>query len=350
MIRTGLAFFGALWLAAFPARAATNSAPDFQEVLSLLRTHLSGATDADLNRTAVESLLTALHGKVTLLGGSAAAAPTNPAPLIKSSLIESNIAYLRVGTFEASLAQEISAVVGQLASSNKLIGLVIDLRFADGDDYAAAAAVADRFQAKARPLMDWGNGAFSSKAKSDAIKLPVGVLVNRETGGAAEALAAVLRETGAGLILGGTTEGSALIAEEFPLKNGQRLRVATTSVKVGEGVALTTRGVTPDIEISMNLEEERKWLDDPYGTGKRVVAADSGLSLTNQTAGTNRPVRRSRLNEADLVRARRDGQNLDGELPEPRNAEPPRPSIRDATLARAVDLLKGLAVVRASRS
>ena len=60
--------------------------------------------------------------------------------------------------------------------------------------------------------------------------------------------------------------------------------------------------------------------------------------------------RQLRPNEADLIRARRDGQSLDGELPLSRGAEPEKPLLRDPALARAVDLLKGLAVVRATRN
>lgn len=353
MIRIGLAIFAAVWFGVLPGRAgtATNATPDFNEVLSLVRTHLSDVTEAELNRTAVEGLLTILRGKVSLVGGDKPATATNLPPLARVSVLESNVAYLRVGMIAPSLAQEIATNLAGLSASNKLIGVVLDLRFAGGDDYAAAAAVADLFLTKVRPLIEWGGGSASSKEKTDAIKLPVSVLVNRETGGAAEALAAVMRETGAGLILGGTTEGSALIAKEFPLRNGQRLRVATTPVKVGEGLALSTRGVKPDIEVAVNLDDERGWLDDPYGLSSRVAGvADGGLSLTNSAGGTNRPARRPRPNEADLVRAKRDGLSFDGELPESRNAEPARPLLRDSALARAVDLLKGLAVVRASRS
>lgn len=349
MTRFGPALFAAVLLALSPAWAATNDAPDFAEVQSLLRTHLSGATETELNRLAVEGLLQVLHGKVTLIGGRAPAAPSNVVALARSSILESNVAYLRLAGFDQNLAGEVSRSLGQLAQSNQLIGLVLDLRFAEGDDYAAAAAVADLFQAKARPLMDWGSGAAKSSAKQDAIKLAVSVLVNRETAGAAEALAAVLRETSVALLLGGTTEGSALITEEFPLKNGQRLRIATTPITVADGLALTTKGVKPDIEVAATLEDERGWLDDPYGTNL-LATAGAGVTTTNQLAGTNRPARRPRPNEADLVRARRDGLPLDGELPEGRAAEPLRPLIRDPALARAVDLLKGLAVVRASRS
>ena len=350
MIRIGQAFLAAALLAATSARAAaTNEAPNFDEVLGLVRAHLAGTTEAELNRTALDGLLTALRGKVSIVGGESPAPRTNP-PLAKASLLEENIAYLRVARFDEPLAKSCAAAFAQLSATNKLIGVVLDLRFADGDDYTAAAAVADLFQAKARPLIDWGQGVISSKEKSDAIRLPVGVLVNRESGGAAEALAAVFRETGTGLILGGQTAGRAMLGEEFPLKNGQRLRVATQSVRVGDGVAMPPRGLKPDIEVQVTPLEERSLLDDPYGSSAKTLAAGAGgQSSTNQSAGTNRVTRRPRMSEADLVRARREGANLDGELPEPRNVEPAKPLVRDPALARALDLLKGLAVVRASR-
>ena len=350
MTRIGLAFLAAASLAATSARAATtNDAPDFNEVLGLVRAHLAGTTDADWNRMAVDALLTALRGKVSIVSGDSPAARTN-APLAKVALLDETVAYLRVGRLGEPLASDLAAAFAQLAATNKLIGVALDLRFAEGEDYAAAAAVADLFQAKAQPLIDWGEGAVRSKEKTDAIRLPVAVLVNRESSGAAEALAAMFRETGAGLILGGVTAGRAMIGEEFPLKNGQRLRVATLPVKVGEGVALTPRGLKPDIEVQVSADDERVLLENPYGiTSKPLAGGVGGLALTNPPAGANRAARRPRPNEAALVQARRDGLSLDAEVAEARNPEPSRPQLRDPALARAVDLLKGLAVVRGAR-
>ena len=129
--------------------------------------------------------------------------------------------------------------------------MILDLRYAAGDDYASAAATAELFVKKDQPLLNWGNGMVRSKEKSDAISLPVAVLVNRQTAGAAEALAAVLRETGAGLILGSRTAGQAMIAQEFPLKNGERLRIATAPIQLGDGSALSAQGLKPDIAVEV---------------------------------------------------------------------------------------------------
>ena len=49
----------------------TNTMPDFKEVYELLRTNLTGTTAENLNRAAVEGLLSQFPGKVSLVGGTA---------------------------------------------------------------------------------------------------------------------------------------------------------------------------------------------------------------------------------------------------------------------------------------
>lgn len=350
MRRNCFAALVALSLAVTPARGdTTNAAPDFNEVFNLVRTHLAGVTEAELNQAAVEGLLSALRGKVSIVAAGTPTSTNAPA-LADASVLESNIAYVRLAGLDEKVAGQLAETITRWSTSNSPAGLVLDLRFADADDYASVAAVADLFQTKARPLVDWGKGPVQSKEKTDALRLPIAVLVNRETGGAAEALAAVLRETGVGLILGNATAGRAMVGQEFPLKDGRRLRVATLPVKVGDGVELTARGVQPDIVVAVAPAEERFFLDDPYGTTLRTTGTNrTNLVAANGAAITNRPARRPRPNEADLVRARRDGVNLDEDFMDSRGVEPAKPLIRDPALARAVDLIKGLAVVRATR-
>ena len=177
------------------------------------------------------------------------------------------------------------------------------------------------------------------------------MVVNRETSGAAEALAALFRETGCGLILGARTAGQAMITKDFPLKNGERLRIATAQVRLGDGSALPATGVKPDITVEVSPEDERSYYADAFSSaGRTGLLADTSLSLTNPPTGTNRNSRRARFNEAELVRERREGISLDADPSNRPEAEAERPVVRDPALARALDLLKGLAVVRQSRS
>jgi hypothetical protein len=373
MTRSGinLLFVGLLVLAAGPlvSRADTKGeSPDFQEVYQLIKTHVPGVSDAELNRAAVQGLFTALGPKVLLVtNGMAKESAAETPRLKKAAVLENGIAYLRVVRVAEGLAKEISEAIQQLGSTNKLKGIVLDLRYAAGTDYAAAVTAADLFVGKAQPLLNWGNGVVSAPDNTNAIQLPVAMLVNHGTSGAAEALAAILRSTGAGLILGGQTAGEAMITQDFPLKGDAQLRVATAPVILGNGTSLSLAGLKPDIDVRVGPDDERAYYADAfYVMRKPNLLATAALSATNNPDGTN-TTRRVRFNEAELVREHREGtdrendssrhhadglvrehrEGMDGETSEPGLEYP---LVNDPVLARALDLLKGLAVVRQSRS
>jgi len=331
--------------------AATTNAPDFKEVYDLIRAHAGGLSQAQLDRAAVQALVSALAPRVRLMSNESNVPPEGPL-LAKSGLFEGDIAYLRIGQVGNELPQAFQKGYSNLAATNKVKGIVIDLRYATGEDYGAAAGVADLFLSKQKPLLNWGSGLIKSKEKDNALNLPVAVLVNRQTAGAAEALAAVIREAGVGLIIGSRTAGRAMIAQEFPLQNGERLRIASAPIQLGDGATLSAEGVTPDISVIVNADDERAYYADPFKmlhqTNANLLAA-ANLSLTNQASATNR-ARRTRLNEAELVRERREGSPFDSDFPSSREREQEKPVVRDPALARGLDLLKGLALVRQSRS
>ena len=339
-----VAFAGQAGLRAQP-KSDAGSVPDFKDVYDSIRAHAVGLSDAELNRAAVEGLVTALSPRVMLLTNGSPARPSAAVPLVsKSSIMDGEIAYVRVERVDEGLAAAMREAWQTLGRTNKLKGVVLDLRYAGGDDYAAAAATADVFLKKDVPLLNWGNGLVRSKDKTDAI------LVHRFTTGAAEALAAAMRESGAGLILGGRTAGQAMVAQDFPLKNGDQLRIATAPVQLGDGSTLAAQGIKPDIAVAVTQEEERAYYGDAFKlAGRADLAAVAGLSLTNPPSGTNRAPRRPRFNEAELVRERREGLS-EGDLTGAKERESDKPMVYDPALARALDLLKGLAVVRQSRS
>ena len=332
-------------------RAEDSAGPEFKEVYDLLRAHLAGMSEAQLNQAAVRALVTGLGPRVSLLTNEAAAKPQPEAPVVsKSNVFDNQIAYVRVERVADGLANAVREACKTLGATNKLTGLVLDLRYAAGDDYATAAAVADVFTKKDQPLLNWGNGMVRSKEKGDAVTLPVAVLVNHRTAGAAEALAAMLRETGAGLVLGSNTAGRAMIAQEFPLKNGDRLRIATEPIQLADGSTMSVQGLKPDIRVEVSSAEERAFYADAYKVLSRAEPlAAAGLSLTNSASSTNRAARRPRMNEAELVRERREGIS-EADVTALREREPEKPVVSDPVLARALDLLKGLAVVRQSHS
>lgn len=347
------ALLAALTLQVCPAPLA-DEMPPFQEVYDLVRSNLAGATEEALNQAAVLGLLQQLPSRVLLLTNAAAAdtpgASTNLTLLSKTNVFDDAYGYLRIGRLEDGLPKGLDEALAGLTSTNPLKGLVLDLRFVGGQDYSVAAQVADRFIGTERPLLRWGSGEARSTAKTNHFAQPVAILVNAQTAGAAEALAAILRDTEVGLVIGARTAGQAGIFKDFTLRGGARLRVAIALVTAGENKPLPATGIVPDILVRVGREEEKQYFADAFKViGRAGGAALPGRNSTNAVfAPTNRP---SRLNEAELVRMKREGldpDNEDGPRP-PRPAVPDKPVVNDPALARALDLLKGLAVVRQSR-
>ncbi|HMP82331.1 MAG TPA: S41 family peptidase, partial [Verrucomicrobiota bacterium] len=328
---------------------ATNGDADFNEVRDLIRANLVGVTDAELEVAALDGLLERFAGKVTIVPAAEAPVAPETRPLTRSTVLGDSVAYVRVGVVASGLPDALLSAWREMEATNELNGLVIDLRFAGGDDYAAAAATANLFTAREQTLLDWGSDRAKSKADARAITVPVTVLVNAGTRAAAEALAAVVRETGAGLILGGRTAGEAAISRNFPLKNGDILRIATATVKLGDGTPIPANGIEPDITVAVTPQAELSYFENAY-----AVLGKTNAPLPALAAGsgeTRPPARRPRLNEADLVRQHREGNGgQNGDAPRAAERRLETPVIRDPALARAVDLLKGLAVVKSWRS
>ena len=328
--------------------AETNDLPHFQEIFRLLRAHLPDVGDEDLNRAAVQGLLTQFYPRVILVTNDSPASAPAEAPLVSQATVyDKSYGYLRVARVAAGLPEQLKSAYEKLRVTNKLKGLVLDLRFADGHDFKAAADAADRFLSKEQPLLSWEEYSAHSTAKADAIDVPVSVLINRQTVGAAEALAAVLREMDGSVLIGARTAGQAHVFKEFNLASGQRLRIAIGQVQLGTGKSLSARGVAPDIEVTVKSDDEKAYFADAFKSPPRSVAP---LRATNNpaSASSNLAARRFPRSEAELVRIQREGRTTnedDVTTEEPPPEDGSGTLVRDPALARALDLLKGIAIV-----
>ncbi|MCX8107280.1 MAG: S41 family peptidase [Verrucomicrobiae bacterium] len=321
-------------------------AVDFSEVYQLLRSNLVGVGKADLDSAALQGILDKFHGRVSLVTTNAAPkeSGTQTPDVVRTNVFAERFAYIRLVSITPETHRTIVAFLDQLRLSNRLDGVTLDLRFVASTDYVAACKIADCFIADRQDLLRLGGETVTSTAKSNAFNCPVVVLVNSRTSGAAEALAAILRDRAASPVIGSRTSGQVGLFSEFPLSTGQKLLIATVPVQLASGENLQPNGVEPDITVKVGLEEEKLFLEDPY---RRPTSDSSAASAAVGDAprGTNRPPR-----EADLVRMRREGSFILSEDQTQKTQVPIESTITDPAVVRAIDLLKGLAVMQQQRS
>lgn len=343
-LATGLGLFLESELRAAEGGTGTKVA----ELLEQVRGRLSDVDEARLNEIALQAVLKELHPRVRIAGGTNGAAGGAEAPLVaQRAVYEDRWAYIRLGRLGEGVLPALDEAMKALAGESKLGGLILDLRFAGGDEYGAVADMASRFLTEERPLLDWGEGMVSRGKSSNHIELPLMILVNGRTRGAAEALAAVLRKGDAGLVIGRRTAGEALRYEAVTLADGRQLFISKAPVRMGDDTLFPAAGWEPDVEVIAEDEEELAWLQDPYRLpGTKNSGSDGEARQVTAPRRVLRPT-----NEAELVRQHRNLRS--GSVPEEPSVA--RASVelrilRDPVLVRALDVLKGLAMVQRAKS
>jgi C-terminal processing protease CtpA/Prc len=165
-------------------------------------------------------------------------------------------------------------------------------------------------------------------------------LVNGRTEGSAEALAAALRQETGSALIGQPTAGTHGVFRDVTLKDGTQLQVPVGRIRLGDGSTLAEGPLTPDIRIVVAEKSERGFLENPTTTLK-----PNGVSGTNSSATTQR----RKVTEADLVRAQRSEPT---DSASETNAAPKTSvnlRLADPVLARAADLVRGLAAFQKAR-
>lgn len=323
-----------------PAPETTRQAVDalsdaeLDEVIQFLKDNFinpAALDDAALKRAMVQGVLDRIAP-----GASLVHAPTTDdagAGTFRAEILDNRIGYIRLGSIIPGNISELDAALLRFTSS-KLNSVVLDLRATPpGSEFEQTAEVCKRFCPKGRVLFSVKKPNIKQEQILTSKEDPkyrgiLVVLVDGDTAGNAEVVAAVLRTHVNALIIGQQTKGEAVEFADFPLATGKRLRVAVAEVALPENVTVFPGGVKPDLPVDVTQEATDKLLQ---------LELEKGVS--EFVFETERP----RMNEAALVAGT--NPELDAaQAAQKTKGEKPKPALRDAVLQRAVDFITTLAI------
>jgi hypothetical protein len=192
----------------FSARA--DAPVKFDEVFSLVRSNLTGLSEADLNKAAALGFIEKLGGKVELTDPTSSASTL---PLIaKTNVFDNSFGYIRLSRIAPGVGQQITDASQSEPQTQ---------RRRPRSPFCQRRGLQRRHRSRQRvrrfrtDSSQMGRSNRQNKTNPDAIKLPVVVLINRQTSGAAEALAGALSISQAALLVGNRTAGQAMAFEDF---------------------------------------------------------------------------------------------------------------------------------------
>lgn len=170
-----------------------------------------------------------------------------------TKMANATIGYVRLPEFTPATAASLRTAVGQLQKSGAR-AVVIDVRGTARGPYPAGIEAARLFVAAGTIALLDARGAtrqtISATAGDGSLTLPVSVLTDFGTAGAAELFAAAVSGTKRGETVGERTNGHAAQQKLFPLPDGAALWMSYAWFLTPAGTPLHERGLQPDVAVA----------------------------------------------------------------------------------------------------
>lgn len=182
---------------------------------------------------------------------------------VKSDVIENNIGYIKITSFDEITYEDFKAQLNQLVAS-KVEGLIIDLRNNPGGLLNICADIADELLGKGTIVYTETKAGEREYLDSDRgmVDLPMVVLVNEGSASASEIMAGAIKDHNRGEIIGTTTFGKGVVQRIKPLKDGSGLKLTVSEYFTPNGINIHGIGIEPDIVVELNEDVERIGLDN----------------------------------------------------------------------------------------
>jgi len=179
---------------------------------------------------------------------------------VKSELIDNNIGYIRLTSFNENSSKQIKKKVKKLNKNKNLKAYILDLRNNPGGLLSQAIKISDFFlengeivSTKSRAISE-NRKWFAKKGDITGGKTLI-VLINYGSASASEIVAGALKDHKRAIILGENSYGKGSVQSIIPLKNRGAIRLTIAKYYLPSGKSISKVGVTPDIEITEGSED-----------------------------------------------------------------------------------------------
>lgn len=178
-------------------------------------------------------------------------------------ILPAGIGYLCISAVQAGTAEEVSTVLKTWMATSGVTGVIMDLRGAGGGDAAPVAALSAAFVPPGKVLYRVREGGGEERTVAAATTdlprctWPLMILIDEETSGAAELLAASLSGNEGVMLIGRPSVGDPLVRDVLTRVDGRRVRLAVRTVTTDDGAIFDGQTpLMPDVLITDRALDE----------------------------------------------------------------------------------------------
>jgi len=173
---------------------------------------------------------------------------------VKSELIDNNIGYIRLTSFNENSSDQIKEKIKKLNKNKNLKGYILDLRNNPGGLLSQAIKISDFFlengeivSTKSRQASE--NRKWFAKKGDLTNGKTIIILINYGSASASEIVAGALKDHKRAILVGENSYGKGSVQSIIPLKNRGAIRLTIAKYYLPSGKSISKVGVTPDIEV-----------------------------------------------------------------------------------------------------
>ena len=181
---------------------------------------------------------------------------------VKSDLLENNIGYIRLTSFNDNSSEQIKKKIKKLNRNKNLNAYILDLRNNPGGLLSQAIKISDFFlengeivSTKSRKKSE--NRKWFAKKGDITEGKTLLVLINYGSASASEIVAGALKDHKRAIILGESSYGKGSVQSIIPLKNKGAIRLTIAKYYLPSGKSISEVGVKPDIEVNEDSDNFR---------------------------------------------------------------------------------------------
>ena len=181
---------------------------------------------------------------------------------VKSDLLENNIGYIRLTSFNDNSSEQIKKKIKKLNKNKNLNAFILDLRNNPGGLLSQAIKISDFFlengeivSTKSRKKSE--NRKWFAKKGDITEGKTLLVLINYGSASASEIVAGALKDHKRAIILGESSYGKGSVQSIIPLKNKGAIRLTIAKYYLPSGKSISEVGVKPDIEVNEDSDNFR---------------------------------------------------------------------------------------------
>ena len=173
---------------------------------------------------------------------------------IETKLLEQQIGYVKAPILNKGQAEALATAIRDVIKKGAK-SVLLDLRGSAGGELKEGVEVADYFIKSGVIVKTMGRkekqlATFEAKPTNDLTELPIAVIIDRTTAGAAEIVAAAVMESQRGDVIGERTMfGMGSEQQLFPLDDGSAFLLTVARYASPNGKIFMTDGVTPNVEV-----------------------------------------------------------------------------------------------------